>query len=473
MDFIGRYDELDSFKNFINSSKSELCAVIGRRRVGKTYLIDHVISEHLFLKFTGKFECPLDVQLDRFSTEFQLRFTLVEKPNLASWFEAFDLLRKRIISSRIKKKKVIFLDEFPWMDTKNSLFITAFGDFWSWASTRSDIMVVICGSAASWMIKNIFKEKGSLYNRVTQRMHIEPFTLHETSLFLRAKGITWKQDAIIKLYMIVGGIPYYLDQIVKGESIDQAIDRIFFNKNGVLRLEFDELFASLYGNPEPYEKIVKALSKSAQGLDRMSLLKETNYTSGGNLTKWMDDLESSSFITSYIPLDRKNRDKVYKLTDPFTLFYLKYVGDSMIRSKQAWQYLTNTPSWISWSGLAFENLCYLHINEIKKQLKIEGVLSAESVWRHKGDDVMHGAQIDLIIDRADNVINLCEIKYSSTPFIIDQAYFDALLRKIAAFQYFTKTKKTLFLTFITVNGLHENKYSIDYIQNSVKAEQFF
>jgi uncharacterized protein len=239
-----------------------------------------------------------------------------------------------------------------------------------------------------------------------------------------------------------------------------------------LRLEFDELFASLFGNPEPYEKIVKTLAKTAQGLDRKSLLKETNYTSGGNLTKWIDDLQSSGFITTYLPLDKKNRDQVYKLTDPYTLFYLKYVDDNMIRSKQAWHYLSNTSSWISWSGLAFENLCYLHINQIKKQLKIEGVQSAESVWRHKGDDVVHGAQIDLIIDRADNVINLCEIKYSTVPFIIDAAYHTTLMKKLSAFQYFTKTKKTLFLTFITVNGLHENKYSIDYIQNSVRADMF-
>lgn len=472
MEFVGREEEIHKLNNYISSSKSELCAVIGRRRVGKTFFIDHVIKEQLFFKFTGKFESPLTIQLERFSITIKEQFNLSQTPVFSSWFQAFDFLKNRLKASRLKKKKIIFLDEFPWMETKNSFFITAFGEFWAWAATRGDIMIIICGSAASWMIKKIFKNKGSLYNRVTGRIHLSSFTLNETKLFLQTKGILWKSDAIIKLYMIMGGIPFYLDQIEKGESIDQAIDRLFFHKKGLLRLEFDELFASLFGNPEPYERIVDALSKTADGYDRIKLLEETSFTSGGNITKLCDDLESSGFITTYIPLHKKSRDKVFKLTDPYTLFYLKYVKSHNSQSNQAWHQLTKTSSWMSWSGLAFENLCYLHINEIKKQLKIEGVQSAESVWRHKGNDVMNGAQIDLVIDRADQIVNICEIKYSTTPFIIDEAYHNTLLNKLASFQYFTKTRKTLFLTFITVHGLHENKYSIDYVQNSIKADRF-
>lgn len=472
MEFVGRKDEILDFKKLLNNNKSDLCAVIGRRRVGKTYLIDYVTKEHLFFKFTGKFESPVNIQLERFSVAVKEQFTLLELPCFSSWFEAFDFLKSRILKSRLRRKKVIFLDEFPWMDTKNSYFVTAFGDFWSWAITQQDILIVICGSAASWMIKHIFKNKGSLYNRVTSRIELNPFTIRETAAFLQAKNLNWKTDAIIKLYMVVGGIPFYLDQIDQGEGIDQVIDRLFFQKKGILRLEFDELFASLFGNPEPYEKIVKALSKTADGYNRARLLQETSFTTGGNISKLLDDLEASGFISTYLPIDKINRDKVYKLTDPYTLFYLKYVVDISLRSKQAWHYLSKSASWYAWSGLAFENLCYLHIDEIKRQLKIEGVYSQESVWRHKGNDVMNGAQIDLIIDRADKIIHICEIKYGDTPFIIDDVYYKKLLNKLAAFQYFTKTSKTLLLTFITVHGLHENKYSIDYMRNSVTANEF-
>jgi uncharacterized protein len=472
MEIIGREEEIQLFNTLINSSKSELCAVIGRRRVGKTYLINEVIKSQLFFKFTGKYNCPLKIQLERFAIEIQNHFNYNNKPQISSWFEAFNLLRDELENSRIRKKKIIFLDEFPWMDKKNAFFVTAFGDFWTWAATRSDIFIVICGSAAAWMIKNIFKNKGSLYNRVTSRITLSPFTLEECSRFLKAKGIVWKNDALLKLYMVMGGIPFYLDQVQQGESTDQAIDRLFFPQKAILRLEFNELFASLFGKAKPYEKIVKALSEHADGLDRKKLLEATENTSGGNFTKLIDNLESSGFITLYVPFGKTEKDVVYKLTDPYTLFYLKYVQGSNMRSKQAWHYISKTPSWASWSGLAFENLCYLHINEIKKQLKIEGVHTTESVWRHKGDQVMHGAQIDLIIERADNIINICEIKYSSHPFVIDADYYKSLQKKLAAFQYFTKSKKTLFLTFITPTGLHENMYSLDFVQNNILAEKF-
>jgi uncharacterized protein len=473
MDFVGREDELKVFRNLINSSKSELCAVIGRRRVGKTYFINHAIREQLFFSFTGKYDCAVSVQLDRFSVEFCDRFDLAQKPQIKSWFDAFDILKDRLKSSRIRKKKIVFFDEFPWMDTKNSNFITAFADFWTWAVTRKDLLVVICGSAASWMIKNIFKNRGSLYNRVTCRIELNPFTLKECAQFLKVKGIIWKNDVIIKLYMIMGGIPFYLDQLTSGESLDQAIDRLFFPKKAPLRLEFDELFASLFGNPAPYESIVKALSNHPDGCDRYKLLKVTKNTSGGNFTKMINDLEASGFISTYIPLGKSEREAIYKLTDPYSLFYLKYVQGNNIRSKQAWNYLAKTSSWYAWSGLAFENLCYLHINEIKRQLKIEGVFSRESIWRHKGNKEMYGAQIDLVIDRDDSIINICEIKYSSEPFVITSDYSKSLQKKLASFQHFTKTRKTLFLTFITVNGLHENMYSIDFVQNSIMMDNAF
>lgn len=473
MELVGRFDEIDTINNIINSSKSELCAIAGRRRVGKTFFIDETLKGYIFFRYTGKYKSTQKMQLEEFSREIGGQFKLDEKNAFRTWFDAFELLEREILKSRIRKKKVIVLDEFPWMATKNSSFLAAFSDFWTWSSKRKDLLVVICGSAASWMVKNIFRSKGSLYNRVTSRIEIQPFTLKETALFFKKKNIDLKQDSIIKLYMVMGGIPFYLDQVRKGESADQAIDRLFFPKSGILRLEYKELFSSLFDNAEPFEKIAGILSDHRHGLSRNELLKKSKSKSGGNFTKIIDELETSGFITGYVPFGKTLKDAVFKLTDPYTLFYLKYVVNSSKRSKSIWQALTQTPSWLSWSGLAFENLCLLHIDQIKKQLKIEGIFTSESIWYHKGNDEMFGAQIDLVIDRADKIINICEVKYAGLPFAIDNNYHQALQKKLTAFQYFTKTRKTLFLTMITANGMVKNKYSLELVQNEIEVGSFF
>ena len=473
MELLGREEEIETMKIIVNSSKSELCAVTGRRRVGKTFFIDESLKGQVYFQFTGKYKTAKKIQLEQFSKELKVQLNLSKIPKFKSWFDAFEILKNDIQKSRIRKKKVILLDEFPWMATRNSLFVAAFSDFWTWAAKRKDILVVICGSAASWMINNIFRSKGSLYNRVTNRIEIQPFTLRETALFFKKKSINLKQDGIIKLYMVMGGIPFYLDQVRPGESADQAIDRLYFPKNGVLRLEYRELFSSLFDNAEQYEAIALILSEHTMGLNRNDLLGISKNMSGGNFTKTLDELETSGFIKGYLPFGKTNKDVVFKLTDPYTLFYLKYVANSSKRSKAIWQALSQTPSWAAWSGLAFENLCLLHVNEIKKQLKIEGVNTVESVWYHKGNDEMYGAQIDLIIDRADKIINICEIKYAGLPFTIDGACSKKLEEKLASFQYFTKTRKSLFLTMITANGLVANKYSTGLVQSEIEAGKFF
>ena len=467
MEFVGRKEELNQINRLINSTKSELCAVLGRRRIGKTFFIEHAIKNHLFFRFTGKYESPVNIQLERFSADIKTQLDLGYLPILESWFDAFNLLKNELKSTRKRKKKVIFLDEFPWMSTKNSYFIAAFADFWAWAVMQKDILVIICGSAGSWMIKNIFKNRGSLYNRVTSRIELSPFSLAEVAQFLKAKQINYNTDAIIKLYMVMGGIPFYLDQLDTSESLDQAIDRLFFRNKAILNLEFNELFVSLFGSSSTYEQIVKILSEHTYGLDRNTISKLSKISSGGTLSNNLDELEAAGFITPYVPYGKSKRDIIYKLTDPYVLFYLKYVQKTEVKTKNIWHYLTNTPSWYAWSGLAFENLCMLHTQEIKQMLGISGIFSTESAWRHKGDDTMTGAQIDLLIDRADKVINICEIKYAPSIYVMDKEYYTKLQTKIASFKYFSKTRKSIFVTFITPSGLFENKHSLEYIRNQV------
>ena len=473
MDLIGREPEIESLNNLLSSRKSELCAVVGRRRVGKTFLIKSCFKDQFYFQFSGLYNADLDQHLERCSKAMKEQMKLSYLPVLASWFDVFDFLKNHAMRSRLRKKKIIFLDEFPWMATHKSSFLTAFTDFWnSWAAARHDIVIVICGSSASWMINNIFRNKGGLYNRVTERIELQPFHLKETEDFFKAKHLKLKRDDIIKLYMVMGGIPFYLDQ-VRDESADQAIQRLYFRKNGILKLEYDELFTSLYDNAVSHESIVHSLSEHTKGLTRTQLIKLHSFITGGGLTRILDELELSGFITRYVPFGKKSKDAIYKLTDPFTLFYVKYVLHTTFRSGNVWTQLTKTPSWQSWSGLAFENICMLHTDKIKRKLKIEGIYTEESKWQHKGNDEMYGAEIDLLIDRADNVINLCEIKYASTPFVIDKDYSEALNKKHASFQFFTKTRKAIFVTLITANGLVKNKYSLDLVTNEVTANDLF
>lgn len=474
MDLIGREAEIESLNNLLNTTKSELCAVVGRRRVGKTFLIKSCFKDQFYIQFTGLFNADLDQHLGRFWKAMKEQLKIPNLPIIYSWFDAFDFLKEHIENSRIRKKKIIFLDEFPWMATHKSSFLTAFTDFWnSWASSRNDIVIVICGSSASWMINNIFKNKGGLYNRVTERIELHPFNLKETEDFFKAKHLKLKRDDIIKFYMVMGGIPFYLDQVRADESADQAIQRLYFKKNGILKLEYNELFTSLYNNAASHESIVYSLSEHTTGLTRTQLIKLNSLITGGGLTRILDELELSGFITRYVPFGKKSKDAIYKLTDPFTLFYVKYVLHNTFRSGNIWSQLTKTPSWQSWSGLAFENICLLHTDNIKRKLKIEGIYTEESKWQHKGNDEMYGAQIDLIIDRADNVINLCEIKYAATPFVIDKDYSARLNQKHASFQFFSKTRKAIFVTIITANGLVKNKYSLDLVTNEVTANDLF
>jgi len=476
MELVGREQEIKRLTKKMTSSQSDLVAIIGRRRIGKTFLIRKVFKDDMFFQYTGLFQGTLPEHLERFATAIQPLFKNSPKINVpSSWFEAFDLLRKAIAAKKGKKKKVVFLDEFPWMATNRSRFLTAFTDFWnSFAAHRHDLLVIICGSSASWMINKVLKNKGGLHNRVTDRILLEPFNLYETELFLKKKNIKLNRPAIVELYMALGGVPFYLEQLQSGESQVQALDRIAFTKGSILQLEFDELFASLFDQSEKHQTIVKLLSNHPRGLTRKLLLTKSKLKSGGGFTNILDELEHAGFIKSNVPVGKKNNDKIYKLIDFYSLFYLKYIAPQKgKRSKGKWAQIASSPSWNSWSGLAFENICQAHVTQLKSALNILGIQSETGAWHHQGSSEMSGSQIDLLIDRTDNVINICEIKYSRTPYIITADYLKKMKLKLASFMHFTKTKKTLFPTMITANGLVDNIHSSEFIENEITLEALF
>jgi predicted transcriptional regulator len=392
---------------------------------------------------------------------------------------AFEQL-KSVIRESQQIKKVVFIDEMPWLDTPKSDFLMAFEHFWNhFCAGRSDILLIVCGSATSWLTNKIFNNRGGLHNRVTRQMEILPFTLGECETYFISKNIKLERYQIVESYMILGGIPYYLSLMEKGKSFAQNIDLLLFHKNALLKNEFRNLYASLFRRAENHIEVVKALSTKITGLTRDQIAKATKRTSGGGLTKVLLELESCGFIRRYQTGYNKRNNVLYQLTDFYTLFYFQFVKDRHINDTDYWLHTVDAPKYRAWSGFAFERVCMAHALQIKRALGISGVKTYLFSWNSRSDVARHVAptdtatQIDLCIDRNDQVINLCEMKFSVHLFSIDKEYAHNLRHKISAFKTETKTKKAVFLTMITTFGLVQNEYALNLVQNQLTMDELF
>jgi uncharacterized protein len=466
---IGRKKELSVLRGLIEGNRSEFIALYGRRRVGKTYLIRKAFEGQITFQVTGLANATTAQQITNFHVALQKKYLAASPTIPSNWFFAFQELIA-FLEKQPPGRKVIFIDELPWFDTHNSGFIQAIEHFWnSWASARYDIILVACGSAASWMINKLLNNKGGLHNRVTKRLKLVPFTLHECEQYVKSKNAVYERYQIVQLYMVLGGIPYYWDEVDFGLSAEQNIETICFTENGLLRTEFSNLFSSLFYNSERHTEIVNALAQKAKGLTRNDLIAATGKANSGRLTELLDELEQSGFIRKYAPFGKKTRHSLYQLVDFYVLFYLRFMKDIPLYDENNWS--TDNPKYRAWSGYAFEQVCLSHIPCIKKALGIAGVQTMTSSWRSNGAET--GAQIDLVIDRRDQIVNLCEIKFSINDFTIDKKYAEELRNKISTFKQETGTRKSVFLTFISSFKLKTNAYSMGLVQNHFSMDILF
>ena len=468
---IGRKEEQQILHSAVQSENSEFVAVYGRRRVGKTYLIRETFGYKFTFQHTGLAKGNTKEQL--FSFAISLRDAGYDDcPIPKSWLEAFSLLSAYLKNST-DEKKIVFLDELPWMDTPRSNFISAFEHFWNgWASARKDIVLIICGSATSWIINKVINDHGGLHNRVTKQIALQPFTLKECEMFAQSKGLEMSRYQLAECYMVLGGIPYYWSLLEKGLSLAQNIDKIIFAKNGKLSNEFDQLYASLFKSPEQYIDIVTALGKKKVGMTREEIIVAIDKYSNGALSKVLDELEYCGFIRKYNGFDKKSKQAIYQLIDNYTLFYFKFIRQNENNDEHFWSASIDSAMHRAWSGLAFERLCMAHMQQIKAALGIAGVLSNVYSWRKETDETSDGAQIDLLIDRKDQVINLCEMKYSLSEYVIDAEYEQKLRNKKSAFINATNTRKAVHLTMVTTFGIKANAHS-GIVQNEITLEDLF
>ncbi len=472
-DIIGRYDAKHTLDKALEERKASLVAVFGRRRIGKTYLIKNYMQPYMSLHFSGIHNVTTEIQLEEFtkalSTQLNNKIPLSVPAN---WFAAFELLQSLLQKKIRSKKLVIFLDEFPWMQTPKSNFLAAFENFWNmYASTKPNMMVILCGSAASWMIQNVVRNKGGLHNRITHKIALQPFSLYETELFLKSRNINLNHYQMIQLYMIMGGVPLYLEQVTAGQSTAQIIEAACFNKSGFLYNEFNDLYQALFDTAERHIKVIKALASKPQGLSRNEIIKTCKLQSGGSTTSLLDELSSGGFITAYIPFGKKMKNAIYKLTDEYSLFYIKFMEPNRLATKNTWLKLSNTASYKSWSGLAFESLCIKHLAVIEKIIGIHAIHTQASTWKNIKEGA--GAQIDLVIDRRDQTINLCEMKFYEDKFTIDKKYAATLRQKATIFKQQTGTRKQLFWVMIAPFGIQKNEHSIGLVDTVIQGEQLF
>lgn len=471
-DIIGRRQEQHLLSECIKSKKAELVAVYGRRRIGKTFLVRNYFDETFDFYMTGSPDRAKGELLLIFNEQLR-NYSGVNYPIVKTWHEAFGQLREYL--SSIKKEKIIvFIDELPWFDTPNSGFIKSFELFWNgWASAQGSFKLIVCGSATTWMLNKLIGDRGGLHNRVTRSMYLAPFSLGETEEYLKSQNIVWSRYDITECYMIMGGTPYYLSKLERGKSLAQNIDNLFFSRTGELRREFDFLYRSLFSNSQSHMKVVELLSKKTKGMTRNEIMKALDMPKGGNTTEVLNNLIACDFVRCYHAFGKKERDMIYQLTDLYTLYYLRFCRNIEGKDEHTWSLMINTPAHSAWAGYSFEMVCLHHIPQIKKGLGISGVLSNVCAWSAKAEQGSRdGAQIDLIIDRMDNVVNLCEMKFSRSYFAIDKHYSGKLLERAETFRHSVKTNKALHLTFITTYGLKQNMYSST-VQNELTLDALF
>ncbi len=488
MIIIGRQEEQVTLQKVLEANEAQFIAVHGRRRVGKTYLIRNFYQPRTecWFSVTGLKEGSLEKQLALFQNELQNVFMKEESElKITSWLSALTELAdclEQWLKKNPRKKAVVFLDELPWMATPKSGLLQALDHTWNTRlSLHKNIRLIVCGSAASWMLDNIVHAKGGLHNRLTKTIRINPFTLLEAKQYFYSKKILFSNKQIAEIYMVMGGVPHYLQHLEKGYSATQNIDKICFEKEGFLREEFKNLYSSLFNESQNHENIVRALATKREGLSREEIIVKTGLSSGGTFASRLNELEAAGFIQSFLPYGKKSREKKYKLSDEYSLFYLKWIeptllGKILIRGQGYWAKKSQTPAFKAWSGYAFEALCFKHLEKIIYKLRLTSISFEAGSWRFvpsKNQTAENGAQIDLLFDREDGIINICEIKYSSEEFVIDKKYASELKEKMWIFEKMAKINKQTSLVLITTFGIKKNVWSEGLVDNVVTLNDLF
>ena len=454
---IGRHAEIEALRKAYASEQSEFVVLYGRRRVGKTFLVSEVFNGKFSFHHAGLENASKGEQLSSFREALK-RYGHVKCPRLTTWISAFSEL-EAMLERLPEGKKTVFLDELPWYDTRKSGFLTAFESFWNgWASVRKDILLVVCGSATTWVINEVFRSRGGLHNRVTKRLPIAPFTLRECEEYAAYKHLGFNREQIAECYMALGGVAYYWSLLQEGQSAAQNFDRLFFGADDEMRGEYDRLFSSLFKSPTRHLKIVELLNGQKDGLSREDILSKFPKGAGGEISRSLDELCQCGFLRRYNLPGKVKKGAIYQLIDPYVLFYFEFLKNRKGTDPHYWTISYASPRMNAWRGRAFEKLCLWHVPQIKAALGIGGILTDEFCWRGESDEGER-VQIDLILDRGDRMTDICEMKYSEAPYVLKEDEWRKIQTRIAVYRERTRTTKGVRVVMVAANGLKNNAYS--------------
>ena len=468
---IGREEEQRELRDAADSPQSEFVAVYGRRRVGKTYLVRETFEGELAFVNTGIYGIDRKRQLQNFRESLEDAGD-ADCPVLKDWFAAFRRLGK-FLARLPQRKKIVFLDELPWLDTPRSRFVPALEHFWNgWASARDDVLLVVAGSATTWIVERVLRSRGGLHNRVTKQMHLRPFSLAECERFAASRGLELDRIQLAEAWMALGGVPWYWRLLKPGRSVAQNLDALFFAPGGALHDEFARLFDSLFRADAPHLRVVESLARHRGGLDRDRISEETGIPSGGALTRMLEELEQCDFVRKFHEFGKKTKGARFQLCDPFTLFHFRFVRDAATGDERAWSESLDAPEHLAWEGMAFETLVLGHVAQIKRALGISGVRTSVCSWAFRGTREKTGAQIDLLVDREDRVIDLCEMKFCRKPYRLTKEDVTALENRRDVLKRETGTTKAVHFTLVAPEGVAPGAYA-GRIQSVIRLADLF
>ncbi len=453
MKIIGRKAEKKELEQCEKSKKSELVCVYGRRRAGKTYLVEQTFGDYFAFRAIGLEKGSIKDQLKAFNQRLQECGDEVRKVP-QNWFEAFSRLDKILSRDDIilspHGKKIVFFDEFPWFATQRSDFLLAFEDFWNRRGTQSgDLVFIICGSATSWIIKNVLEDSGSMYKRVTAQIFIKPFSLAETKLYFDDNEFDWSKEQIMEFQMVFGGLPFFMSLMNENESFRQNIDRLLFRPNALLQDETDKLLESTLKKSPVYGQILGELSSHLYGMKKSECQEKLNIPVG-TFTRAVEDLIKCRYIVEYTRNYEKSNPLYIQLVDPYLLFHFHFLSNRK-RITSYEDLSSNIGLYSNWRGHAFEILCFHHLDQIKKSLGISGVKTECFSWTNSEDK--EKIQIDMVIERDDKITNICEMKCTDQPFVMSKEDDLSLLRKRDIFKEKTRTKNSIRIVLVSAAGL--------------------
>jgi uncharacterized protein len=480
---ISRYQEQQVLQTVLTKPQAQFMAMYGRRRIGKTHLIRHFFKDKgIYFELTGLKNGNLKKQLKIFAEAFSKCFyDNIEIAVPRSWADAFRLLTTKIKVHNIKQPIILFLDELSWLATPRSELLETLDHYWNteWKNIEN-LKLIVCGSAAAWMLENVIQDKGGLHNRLTSKMLLQPYTLKQTEEFLKAKKMKLSQKNILDIYMVTGGVPYYLEFLNKSLSVEQNIQQLCFTEDAPLKDEFPQIFRSLFDHAHDHVLLIKTIAAKRHGLTREEIIRTTKMSSGGNLNRKLNELEAAGFIRSYTPLENVKKDRIYRVIDEYSLFYLRWIephaSSGYAFPQHHWHNIGNTSAWNSWAGYSFEGICMKHFHQIQSALHLDRVLAFPSSWRYlptKGQSDEQGAQIDLLLDRNDDAITICEIKYSTTPYKLEKSAALNLINKVEKFKQITKTKKQIFVALVTTLSVKPSLWLEDTVHQVITLEDLF